>query len=70
MVLYTAPFCPKCELAAQKLKESGYAFAVVQDEQKALSLGIEVAPCLVTGSGKRYGLKEIISICKGEGRFE
>ena len=70
MTLYTAPFCPKCELAAEYLKRFGYAFSVESDTEKALSLGIKVAPCLVTDTGCRYGLKEIISICKGEGRFE
>ena len=70
MILYTAPFCPKCELAEMQLKESGYTFKIEKDTQKAVELGIKVAPCLVTDTGKRYGLKEIISVCKGEGRFE
>ncbi len=70
MKLYTLPFCPKCELAKAKLDEAGCKYEVVCDEQQAIAIGLKVAPCLVTESGNRYGLKEIISICKGEGSFE
>lgn len=69
MVLYTAPFCPKCDLAKTTLMQAGYQFRIEKDTEKALELGIKVAPCLVTGTGKQYGLKDIISICKGEGSF-
>ncbi len=70
MTLYTAPFCPKCALAIQTLDRAKIHFDVSQDTEKAVSLGIKVAPCLVSDSGKQYGLKEILSICKGEGRFD
>ena len=70
MKLYTLPFCPKCELAETQLREHGYQFEKVCDEEQARSIGLKVAPCLITESGNRYGLKEIISICKGEGSFE
>jgi hypothetical protein len=70
LTLYTAPFCPKCELAIQKLREAVYEFEIKRDPEEALNIGIKVAPCLLTESGLRYGLKEIISVCKGEGRFE
>lgn len=70
MKLYTLPFCPKCELAKSKLDEASFSYEVVCDEQQARAIGLKVAPCLVTDSGKQYGLKEIISICKGEGSFE
>ena len=70
MKLYTLPFCPKCELAEQKLAEAGFTFEKVCDEEQARAIGLKVAPCLVTESGNQYGLKEIISICKGEGSFE
>ena len=68
MKLYTAEFCPKCELAIKTLREAGCIFEIVQNAEEALSLGIKVAPCLVVG-GKQYGLKEILKICKGEGQF-
>lgn len=70
MTLYTLPFCPKCELAKSKLDEAGFTYQIVCDEKQAVAIGLKVAPCLVTESGNRYGLKEIISICKGEGSFE
>ena len=70
MKLYTLPYCPKCELAKAKLNEANYLYEVVCDEKQAVAIGLKVAPCLVTDSGNRYGLKEIISICKGEGSFE
>lgn len=70
MKLYTLPHCPKCELAQDKLFESKYTYEIVCDLEQAISLGIKVAPCLVTDSGRQYGLKEILSICKGEGQFE
>lgn len=70
MKLYTLPFCPKCEMAKDRLLEAGIDFKIVCDEEQARAIGLKVAPCLVTDSGKRYGLKEIISICKGEGSFE
>ena len=70
MTLYTLPFCPKCELAKTRLDEAGIAYEVVCDEKQAVAIGLKVAPCLVTESGNQYGLKEIISICKGEGSFE
>ena len=69
-VLYTAPFCPKCSLAKSALTQNKYIFDESQDTEKAVSLGIKVAPCLVMPSGKQYGLKEILQICKGEGQFE
>lgn len=69
-VLYTAPFCPKCALAKSALTQYKFVFDESQDTEKAVSIGIKVAPCLVTPSGKQYGLKEILSICKGEGQFE
>lgn len=70
MTLYTTPFCPKCELAKQELERKKIRFDVSHDTEKALSLGIKVAPCLVSDSGKQYGLKEILSICKGEVQIE
>ena len=70
MTLYTLPFCPKCELAKSKLDEVGISYQVVCDEEQARAAGLKVAPCLVADSGNQYGLKEIISICKGEGSFE
>ena len=70
MKLYTLPFCPKCELAKSKLDEAGFSYKVICDEKQAVSIGLKVAPCLVSDSGNRYGLKEIISICKGEGSYE
>lgn len=70
MKLFTLPYCPKCELAKSKLDEAGYDYETVCDEAQARLLGLKVAPCLVTASGNKYGLKEIISICKGEGSFE
>lgn len=69
MKLYVAEFCPKCELAIETLKQAGCIFEIVQNSEEALRLGIKVAPCLVVG-GKKYGLKEILQICKGEGHFE
>lgn len=70
MTLYTLPFCPKCELAETELAKAGFTYDVVCDEEQARAIGLKVAPCLVTESGHQYGLKEIISICKGEGSFE
>lgn len=70
MTLYTLPFCPKCELAEMELAKAGFIHEVVCDEEQARAIGLKVAPCLVTESGNQYGLKEIISICKGEGSFE
>ena len=70
MKLYTLPFCPKCELAKTKLDELGASYEVICNEEEARSIGLKVAPVLVSNSGKQYGLKEIISICKGDGFFE
>ena len=70
MKLYTLPFCPKCELAKEKLTEAGITYDVVCDEEQARTIGLKVAPCLVSESGNKYGLKEIISVCKGECSFE
>lgn len=70
MKLYVSAFCPKCELAIYVLTKDGREFEIVSDEKEAIDLGIKVAPCLVTSTGHRYGLKEILSICKGEGYFE
>lgn len=69
MTLYTAPYCPKCELAQQKLNSKHIVFTVTHDEKDALAAGINVVPCLVSDKGNKYGLKEIILICEGDGNF-
>lgn len=69
MKLYVAELCPKCELAIETLKQAGCIFEVIDNPDEAIKLGIKVAPCLVV-DGKKYGLKEILQICKGEGCFE
>lgn len=69
MKLYVAELCPKCELAIETLRQAGCIFEIVKNPTEALSLGIKTAPCLVV-DGKKYGLKEILQICKGEGSFE
>lgn len=71
MVLYTAPFCPKCQLAEKTLASKGYQFTVESNTDAALALGIKVAPCLVVGESKKmYSLKDILNICNGGGNFE
>lgn len=61
--LFTAEYCPKCELAKKCLTEAGIEFDVSQDADEAAKYGVSVVPCLVFPGGAKFTLKDIIDHC-------
>lgn len=71
MKLYTAPYCPKCEVAVTAQNEAGINFTLVKDTQEAIAIGLRSVPVLVTDAGEQLGLPAIIAMCRKEdGRHE
>lgn len=67
MKLYTAPFCPKCEVAKDAQQKSNIAYELVTDTSIALAAGIRTVPTLVTNTGELLGLPGILAMCRKEG---
>ena len=43
---FTAPHCPKCEVAVSHLKKIGIEFDIVSDASEAISRGYKTVPVL------------------------
>ena len=61
--LFTAEYCPKCELAKNYLTKLGIEFDESQDASEAAKYGVSVVPCLVFPTGAKFMLKDIIDYC-------
>lgn len=65
--LFTAPHCPKCEVAISKQNELGLSFEITKDTNEAIKRGYKTVPMLEVEDTERdihqvYNLQGILNL--------
>ena len=58
ITLYTTG-CPRCKVLESKLREAGFSFGVVDNQQKIIEMGFTTVP-VMTVDGTIYQFKEAV----------